>query len=104
MDQAHFYAVFYRNQDSNGNPVVLNGTNVLSSEYIVSKAQIIGPAPTDEWTHFEMLFEGGTADPEILAAMGYSFTVVFSSSKDGDTFEGAVGSTLYIDEVEVEFE
>lgn len=104
VDQAHFYAVFYRNQDSNGNPVVLNGTNVLSSEYIVSKAQIIGPAPTDEWTHFEMLFEGGTADPEILAAMGYSFTVVFSSSKDGDTFEGAVGSTLYIDEVEVEFE
>lgn len=104
VDQAHIYAVFYRNQDASGNPVVLDGTNVLSSEYIVSKAQLIGLPPTEEWTHFEMTFEGGTADPAVLAAMGYNFTVVFSSSKDGDLFEGAVGSTLYIDEVEVEFQ
>jgi len=29
---------------------------------------------------------------------------VFSSSKDGAQFEGAVGSTLYIDEVEISYE
>lgn len=104
VDKAHIYAVFYRNQDADGNPVVLDGTNVLTSEYIVSKAQLVGPPATDEWTRFEMTFEGGTADPAILANMGYSFTVVFSSSKDGDTFEGAVGSTLYVDEVRVEFQ
>ena len=103
VDQAHIYAVFYRNQDSEGNPVVLYGDDVLSSDLIVSKAQLV-PAATDQWTHFEMTFEGGTADPAILAAMGYSYTVVFSSSKEGDTFEGAIGSTLYIDEVTVEFE
>lgn len=103
VDQGHIYAVFYRNQDAQGNPVVLYGDNVLSSDLIVSKARLV-PAATDEWTHFEMTFEGGTADPAILAAMGYSYTVVFSSSKDGDTFEGAIGSTLYIDEVTVEFE
>ncbi|MBR7004577.1 MAG: PCMD domain-containing protein, partial [Bacteroidales bacterium] len=30
---------------------------------------------------------------------GYSMTVVFSSSKGGDSFIGAVGSTLCIDKV-----
>ena len=102
VDQGHIYAVFYRNQDALGNPVVLYGDSVLTSSLIVSKAQWV-PAATDEWTHFEITFEGGTADPTILATMGYSYTVVFSSSKDGGTFEGAIGSTLYIDEVEVEF-
>lgn len=104
VDESHIYAVFFRNQDAEGNPVVLDGSNVLSSEYIVSKAQLIGLPATDEWTHFEMTFEGGTADPAILAARGYSFTLVFSSSKDGDAFEGAVGSMLYVDEVSVEFQ
>jgi hypothetical protein len=102
VDQCHLYAVFYRNQDAEGNPVVLYGDNVLSSDLIVSKAQLTPPA-VEGWTHFEMAFEGGTADPAILAARGYSFTVVFSSSKNGDTFEGAIGSTLCVDEVEVEF-
>ena len=102
VDQGHIYAVFFRNQDAGGNPVALYGDDVLSSDLIVSKAQLV-PAATDEWTRFEMTFEGGTADPAILAAMGYSYTVVFSSSKDGDTFEGAIGSTLFVDEVTVEF-
>jgi len=103
VDQGHIYAVFYRNHDAQGNPVVLYGDNVLSSDLIVSKAELV-PAATDQWTHFEITLEGGSADPAILAAMGYSYTVVFSSSKDGDTFEGAVGSTLYVDEVTVEFQ
>ena len=51
-----------------------------------------------------MLFGGYEADPQVLAAQGYNMTLVFSSSKDGATFEGAVGSTLYIDEVSVYFE
>ena len=102
VDQCHFYAVFYRNQDADGNPVTLYGDDVLTSDLIVSKAQLV-PVATDEWTHFEMTFDEGTIDPAILAAMGYSYTVVFSSSKDGDTFEGAIGSTLYVDEVMVEF-
>ena len=102
VDQGHIYGVFYRNQDAEGKPVVLYGDDVLTSDLIVSKAQLV-PAATDEWTHFEITFEGGTADPAILAAMGYSYTVVFSSSKDGDSFEGAIGSTLCVDEVTVEF-
>lgn len=103
VDQPNIYAVFYRNEDAEGNSVVLDGHNVLSSPYIVSRAQLSSLPATDEWTRFEMTLEGDTADPALLAARGYSFTIVFSSSKDGDLFQGAIGSTLYIDEVEVEY-
>ena len=51
----------------------------------------------------EMTFDEGAVDPEVLAAFGYSMTLVFSSSKGGDNFEGAIGSTLYVDEVEVTY-
>lgn len=103
-DEASIYAVFYRNQDAQGNQVVLYGNNVLTSEYIVSKAQVRSLPPTDEWTRFEMFFEGGDVDPEVLSSLGYNMTLVFSSSKDGASFEGSIGSTLYVDEVEVFFE
>lgn len=103
-DEASIYAVFYRNQDSDGNKVLLYGDNVLSSPLIVSKAEVKSLPPTNEWTRFEMFFEGGDADPAVLSALGYNMTLVFSSSKDGAMFEGAIGSTLYVDEVEVSFE
>lgn len=104
VDEASIYAVFYRNQDEQGNSIVLHGDDVLSSPYIIRKAQVASLPATDKWTRFEAFFEGGDADSEILAALGYSFTLVFSSSKDGASFEGAIGSTLYVDEVEVSFE
>lgn len=103
-DEASIYAVFYRNKDEHGMDVVLYGDNVLSSPYIVKKAQVASLPPTDEWTRFEMFFEGDDADEQLLSSLGYNMTLVFSSSKDGATFEGAIGSTLYVDEVEVSFE
>ncbi|MBQ9185740.1 MAG: PCMD domain-containing protein [Bacteroidales bacterium] len=103
-DEANIYGVFWRNTDEDGNEVKLDGTNILTSHYIVRRAQVASLPPTEEWTRFEMFFEGERADAAILAGMGYSFTLVFSSSKGGDSFEGAVGSTLYVDEVELSFE
>ncbi len=103
-DEASIYAVFYRNKDSEGNDVFLYGDDVLTSPYIVRKAEVAALPPTSEWTRFEMFFEGDEVDEEILAAQGYNTTLVFSSSKEGASFEGAIGSELYIDEVEVSFE
>ena len=37
----------------------------------------------------------------MLANRGYNLTIVFSSSIDGATFEGAIGSTLKIDSVKL---
>lgn len=104
VDEASIYAVFYRNKDAQGNDVYLYGDDVLSSPYIVRKAQVATLPPTNEWTRFEMFFEGSDADEALLAAQGYNMTLVFSSSKDGASFEGAVGSVLYIDEVAISFD
>lgn len=104
IDEASIYAVFYRNKDDEGKDVFLYGDDVLSSPHIVRKAQVASLPATDEWTLFEMFFEGDAVDPSILESQGYNMTLVFSSSKDGAAFEGAIGSELYIDEVEMYFE
>ena len=55
---------------------------------------------TDEWKEFEIKFEN-VAGKSFSADKEYMFTIVFSSSKEGAIFNGAVGSELYIDEVEI---
>lgn len=100
QDEADIYAVLYRNKDDNGNAVMLNGGDVLTSPYIVRKARVASLPETDEWTPFDMFFEGDTPiDKVLLENLVYNLALVFSSSKSGATFEGAVGSTLYIDDV-----
>ena len=103
-DEPSIYAVFYTNTDADGTPVMLHGDDVLTSSHIVSKAQVASLPPTDVWTRFEMTFASATpVDLQRLKEQGYNLALVFSSSKTGDTFEGAVGSTLYIDKVEIVF-
>ena len=98
-DEANIYGVFWDNTKAK----VLYGDNALTSSAIVSKAQVASLPPAEDWAPFEMTFEGDAPDPEKLAARSYSFTLVFSSSKGGDSFEGAIESTLWVDEVEVHF-
>lgn len=104
VDEGHIYSVIYRNKDENGNPVMLDGSDVLSSKYVVKKAEMSKLPPADEWTPFEMFFEGEELDEQLLDSRGYNFALVFSSSKDGAKFLGAIGSTLYIDKVRVVLE
>lgn len=109
-DEASIYAVFYRNKDDKGQPYYLYGDEVETDEQLLANPQVYKIArvatlpPTDEWTPFEMVFQGRDADDAVVAQQGFNLTLVFSSSKYGDKFEGAVGSTLYIDEVEIECE
>ena len=101
-DSADVYAVLYRNHDAKGRSTVLYGDNVLTSDLIVRKARIDWLKPTDEWTHFEMPFaELAPVDKELLRNRGYNLALVFAASIHGDLFEGAIGSTLYIDKVEI---
>ena len=83
---------------------MLDGSDVLISKYVVKKAEMSKLPPTDEWTPFEMFFEGDELDEQLLDSRGYNFALVFSSSKDGAKFLGAIGSTLYIDKVTVVLE
>lgn len=101
-DSAAVYAVLYRNHDAQGNAVTLYGDNVKTSPQIVAIADLDYVAPTNEWTPFAVDFKySGEVDEEILENRGYSLAVVFSSSKDGDVFCGAIGSTLCVDMVRV---
>lgn len=102
VDKGSIYAVLYRNHDSQGNAVMLDGSNVLTSDLIVALAQVENVTTTDGWTYFEIPFnytEG--INNELLSNRGYNLAVVFSSSADGASFEGAVGSHLKVDKVRV---
>ena len=104
IDEPSIYSVLYLNHDEQGNEIMLHGDDVLSSPYIVRKAQVASLPPTAEWQRFEMTFEDSVPiDYELLANRGYNLAMVFSSSKTGDLFEGALGSTLYVDKVEITF-
>jgi hypothetical protein len=110
IDEASIYAVFYRNTDNAGNSYVLDGHAVENLDKILDNPQVYKVArvkslpATDTWTEWEMFFEGKDAPDDIVAAQGCNLAIVFSSSKNGAQFEGAVGSTLYIDEVQVSYE
>lgn len=87
--------------------VPLDGSNITSSDRIVLIAEMKNPGEPTEWTEFSIPFEprnGKEFDYEKLANNEYAITVVASSSKDGAFFEGAIGSTLYVDELKIEWE
>ena len=101
-DQCDIYGVLYETDD---NVQFLDGTNSLTSPNIVALARDRSKLPeTDEWKDFNFDFEfkeGKFIDSEKLENGIYKLAIVFSSSVDGANFEGAVGSTLYIDQVEI---
>ena len=106
-DSAAIYAVMYLNHDSvgadhtpAGNAITLDGSNIQSSDYIVGMARLSYVPPMGDWTWFMVPFDyTKDIDYELLRNYGYNIAVVFSSSKDGDYFQGAVGSTLCVDKV-----
>ena len=110
IDEASIYAVFYNNIDPDGNLYFLYGDDVADLDKIIDNPQVYKVArvsslpPTDQWTRFEMFFEGRDVPEEAVANKNCNLAIVFSSSKNGAQFEGAIGSTLYIDEVEVSYE
>ena len=82
----------------------LDGHNSLTSDRIVLKEMLEDRKETNEWTRFSIPFkavDGRTIDAEKLKEGKYSLAIIMSSSKDGANFEGAVGSTLYVDELEL---
>lgn len=104
-DTCAIYSVLYE-VDPN-NVVTLDGSNVLSSDRIVLVAQLENPGEESEWTAFEIPYKevnGKIFDSEKLANGEYAITVVASSSKGGEVFEGAVGSTLHIDEFKINWD
>ncbi len=100
-DSLAVYAVLFETGDGVD---YLDGTNSLTSDRIVLLAQLKEGRETDEWTRFSIPFKavgGRSVDPEKLRQGKYSLAIIMSSSKDGAAFNGAVGSTLYVDELKL---
>ncbi|MDR2825069.1 MAG: PCMD domain-containing protein [Prevotellaceae bacterium] len=111
-DAPNIYAVLYEAKtDANNKPVRLNGTNIMTDDAIVciavlSAAQAneirVNNIDSDACKYIEIPFENRRPfDYQKQQAGKYYFTIVFSSSSNGDLFEGATGSTLCVDEVEI---
>ena len=80
----------------------LTGDNILTSNAIVALARIEDGMETDEYVEFNIPFVYRQEyDEEKRENYKYRLAIVFSSSKTGDVFEGAVGSTLLIDDIEL---
>ena len=115
IDYPDFYLVVYRNADAQGNRIQMDG-NLLetdprknpNADYVVGKARINREDVVmngSEWTKFELPVVYTTElTQEDVENENYSMTIVFTSSADGGNFCGAVGSTLWIDNVTVECE
>lgn len=104
-DMADIYAVVYEVDPANF--VALNGDDVLSSPRIVALARIDDPGEPGEWTFFSEPFRpmnGKSFDEQHLRTDGYAIAIVATSSRQGAYFEGAVGSTLYVDELHIVWE
>ena len=100
-DTFDIYAVMY---ESTKDVPYLDGTNIKTHPNIVMIAQVKDRKATDQWTRFVMPFEGVegcTLDPEKLRNGKYNLAIVMSSSQGGAFFRGAVGSTLWVDEMQL---
>lgn len=109
-DIGDIYAVLY--DAENGS---LNGENVLTSPYIIAMARVSDMKVTDNATpvtnaayvEFNIPFDYASYAwrrpfiEEKSKQYKYNLAVVFTSSRDGADFAGALGSTLYVDDVEV---
>lgn len=93
------YAILFEKTDSDN---YLPGDHDFQDPRMVSVARLEPDQAieTDQWTKFKIPFknvDGKSFDPD----KEYMYTIVFSSSKEGAIFNGAVGSKLWIDEVEL---
>lgn len=100
-DQCGIYALLYEATNEKEEEVILDGNTITNSEYRVAIAQIKDGSDTeDKWVEFNetfTYFAGKVYD----SSKKYKMAIVCSSSKAGDSFKGAVNSTLFVDELEI---
>ncbi len=92
-DRFSLYAVMFNGPDR------LNGTNINTSDKIIARAEIPNDVPANtEFKRFEVPFTyipGRTPGNNVMVA------IVASSSYQGDTYRGAIGSRLVVDSLRI---
>ncbi|MDR1403373.1 MAG: PCMD domain-containing protein [Tannerellaceae bacterium] len=101
-DSCAIYSVFFRVDSAS---MMLDGTNILTHPNIVSLAML----PPDmravsegtDFVTFDIPFEKRSNQVVDFERNSYKLAIIFTSSFYGDRYEGAVGSRLIVDEIEV---
>lgn len=92
-DRFSLYAVMFNGPDR------LNGTNINTSDKIIARAELPNDVPANtEFKRFEVPFTyipGRTPGNNVMVA------IVASSSYQGDTYRGAIGSRLVVDSLRI---
>ncbi|MFR3331549.1 MAG: PCMD domain-containing protein [Odoribacter splanchnicus] len=97
LDSCSVAAVLYEVSSDSKNEI-LDGSNIYTSDKIVAIGQFADGKKVTDWTSFKFdLNYIQSYDPEKL----YRFAIIFSSSKEGAAYKGAIGSKMLIDDVEV---
>lgn len=97
VDQCAINAVLYE-VNSYDDEDYLTGVNINDTEKLTAIARLEDGSAKNEWTAFELEFKYlKTYD----ASRKYRFAIICSSSNDGNNFNGAPGSILYVDDFEV---
>lgn len=94
QDKGSATAVLY---EVNSYAETLNGHDVYNSSKIIAISQFVCE-PQTEYADFTLDM---TYSKPFDTSKKYKLAVIFSSSKEGDKYFGAVGSTLWIDEVSI---
>lgn len=107
-DEMSIYAVLFKVDKKDAAKTYLDGITIMDSEKIVARADwkpetaSITDIPVDKgFTKFEIPFVYKNGEELDFENYIYKITILFASSKDGNEYKGAIGSTLIIDEVDI---
>lgn len=109
-DEMSIYAVLFRVTKGQANNEFLDGITIMNSDKIVARAdwkpetasQTDSPAEDGKgYTRFEIPFVYKNNEELDFDKYDYKLTIMFASSKDGNEYKGALGSTLIVDEAEI---
>lgn len=103
-DDFSIYAIVY---EVTPDAPYIDGNTVFTSKNIVLRAEVKEHVVGNDWVHFDVPFEpqnGNTIDEQKLLDGRYNIAIVLSSSAGGASFEGAIGSTLYVDEFHLNYQ
>lgn len=100
VDECAINAILYVIE--NDDDPYLTGANAYDENNgkLVARAELKDGAAKNEYTSFDLEFEykyGKTYDPN----KKYRLAIICASSKWSDTFSGAPGSVLYVDDIEI---
>lgn len=99
-DECDIYAVLFKvDKSEDVNKVFLNANTVQTSENIVARAELNDQGARPMWSKFDIPFE--YTEELNYDLYNYKLAIVMSSSKRGAFYEGAIGSKLFIDDIEI---